>query len=138
MHHLAGQAGGDALLRYGRRIHHHEGRQVCAARGVLHHWRLGEAGAQRELHPARQSGDRGVTPLRIKNPLPPAGEGEAGARALTTLLQVENLAKHYPVLRRGVFRRRETGAIRAVDDVSFTVDTGESCSAAIAKVSLAQ
>ena len=41
------------------------------------------------------------------------------------LLRVENLTKLYPVMKRGLFRRRQTGTIRAVDDVSFFVEPGE-------------
>ena len=42
----------------------------------------------------------------------------------TPLLEVENLARHYPVTR-GLFRRREIGVVRAVDGVSFTIARGE-------------
>jgi oligopeptide/dipeptide ABC transporter ATP-binding protein len=41
------------------------------------------------------------------------------------LLEVENLSKHYPLLQRGLFRARKAKVIRAVDDVSFRVNTGE-------------
>jgi oligopeptide/dipeptide ABC transporter ATP-binding protein len=41
------------------------------------------------------------------------------------MLEVENLSKHYPVLQRGLFRARKASEIRAVDDVSFRVNTGE-------------
>ena len=40
------------------------------------------------------------------------------------LLQVDQLSKHYPV-RGGMFGRHATGAVRALDDVSFTLDGGE-------------
>ena len=40
------------------------------------------------------------------------------------LLEVENLSKHYPVLKRGVLLQRQTAAIRAVDDVSFSLRAG--------------
>src|SRR4030095_14589550 len=39
------------------------------------------------------------------------------------LLRVENLVKHFPIMR-GVFQK-QVGAVRAVDDVSFTVKRGE-------------
>jgi oligopeptide/dipeptide ABC transporter ATP-binding protein len=40
------------------------------------------------------------------------------------LLQVEHLSKHYPI-RSGAFGRRSTGSVRALDDVSFALDAGE-------------
>jgi oligopeptide transport system ATP-binding protein len=40
------------------------------------------------------------------------------------LLEVENLAKHYPV-KRGLILARTIGAVRAVDGVSFTLARGE-------------
>jgi oligopeptide transport system ATP-binding protein len=45
--------------------------------------------------------------------------GDGGA-----LLEVENLAKHYPV-RSGIIRAKQIGLVRAVDGVSFTVRRGE-------------
>ncbi|MBV8913504.1 MAG: ATP-binding cassette domain-containing protein [Acetobacteraceae bacterium] len=41
------------------------------------------------------------------------------------LLEVQGLSKRYPVLRRGLFRQRQTAEIRAVDDVSFALSEGE-------------
>ena len=41
-----------------------------------------------------------------------------------TLVRADGLAKHYPVTS-GTFRRRVTGAVRAVDGVSFTIARGE-------------
>lgn len=41
-----------------------------------------------------------------------------------TLLTVDHLSKHYP-LQSGVFIRRARGAVRALDDVSFTLRRGE-------------
>jgi peptide/nickel transport system ATP-binding protein len=40
-----------------------------------------------------------------------------------TVLTVENLVKHFPLMRGGVFRRR-VGTVRAVDGVSFDVQAG--------------
>jgi oligopeptide/dipeptide ABC transporter ATP-binding protein len=40
------------------------------------------------------------------------------------LLEVSHLVKHFPV-GRGVLFRREAGAVRAVDDISFRIDAGE-------------
>ncbi len=39
--------------------------------------------------------------------------------------RIEGLTKLYPVLRRGLFRTREAGVIRAVDDISFSIRRGE-------------
>lgn len=41
------------------------------------------------------------------------------------LLRIEHLVKSYPVIRRGIFRSRQVGQIRAVDDVSFAIRAGE-------------
>jgi oligopeptide/dipeptide ABC transporter ATP-binding protein len=41
---------------------------------------------------------------------------------MTTLLEAQNLTKHFP-LRRGLFGR-DPGAVRAVDGVSFTIEAG--------------
>jgi oligopeptide transport system ATP-binding protein len=41
-----------------------------------------------------------------------------------TLVRTDNLTKHYPILS-GAFRKRVTGAVRAVDGVSFTIRRGE-------------
>ena len=43
---------------------------------------------------------------------------------IASLLQVEHLSKHYPVMRRGLFRRPR-GDARAVDDVSFAIGSNE-------------
>ena len=48
-----------------------------------------------------------------------------GAERARPLLRIENLTKLYPIMRRGLFRRRQTGTIRAVDNVSFSVTSGE-------------
>jgi oligopeptide/dipeptide ABC transporter ATP-binding protein len=39
-------------------------------------------------------------------------------------VQADNLSKHYPILS-GTFRKRATGAVRAVDGVSFAIRRGE-------------
>jgi oligopeptide transport system ATP-binding protein len=41
-----------------------------------------------------------------------------------TLIRADHLIKHYPVLA-GAFRKRVTGTVRAVDDVSFIIRRGE-------------
>jgi oligopeptide/dipeptide ABC transporter ATP-binding protein len=41
------------------------------------------------------------------------------------LLRIDGLMKHYPVLKRGLFRTKDAGEVRAVDDVSFTIRAGE-------------
>jgi oligopeptide/dipeptide ABC transporter ATP-binding protein len=50
-----------------------------------------------------------------------AGAGEGGAAA--ALLEVRDLVKHFPI-RRGLFSR-VSGAVRAVDGVSLTIEPGE-------------
>jgi peptide/nickel transport system ATP-binding protein/oligopeptide transport system ATP-binding protein len=40
------------------------------------------------------------------------------------LLEVENLVKHFPVTR-GIIMRHQIGTVKAVDDVSFSVDRGQ-------------
>jgi oligopeptide/dipeptide ABC transporter ATP-binding protein len=47
-----------------------------------------------------------------------------GASSSEPLLQVENLVKHFPITR-GVIFQKEIGRVQAVDDVSFTVNRGE-------------
>jgi oligopeptide/dipeptide ABC transporter ATP-binding protein len=42
-----------------------------------------------------------------------------------SLLEVEGLSKHYPVLQRGLFRQRKASKIRAVQNVSFRINAGE-------------
>ena len=46
--------------------------------------------------------------------------GENGA-----LLRVEDLSKHFPIWKRGIFGRKVTGHVRAVDGVSFDIARGE-------------
>ena len=46
--------------------------------------------------------------------------GENGA-----LLRVEDLSKHFPIWKRGIFGRKITGHVRAVDGVSFDIARGE-------------
>jgi oligopeptide transport system ATP-binding protein len=43
---------------------------------------------------------------------------------MSVLLEVENLAKHYPV-RKGAILARQVGLVRAVDGVSFSLNRGE-------------
>lgn len=40
------------------------------------------------------------------------------------LVEVEHLVKHYPIVH-GVIRQKQIGAVRAVDDISFKVNKGE-------------
>ena len=48
---------------------------------------------------------------------------------MTPLLEVRGLHKHYRAakrgLMRGIFGRRQTGVVRAVDDVSFVLRAGQ-------------
>ena len=46
---------------------------------------------------------------------------------MTPLLEIERLKKHFPVYK-GVVLRRVTGYVQAVDDISFTVDEGQTFS----------
>jgi len=41
------------------------------------------------------------------------------------LIRIENLVKLYPVIRRGIFRSKQVGLIRAVDNISFGIRNGE-------------
>ncbi|WKZ82947.1 MAG: dipeptide ABC transporter ATP-binding protein [Acidimicrobiia bacterium] len=52
------------------------------------------------------------------------GAGLAGSLPDDTLLRVENLVKHFPITK-GVFFRKEIGAVQAVSGVSFDVKQGE-------------
>jgi oligopeptide/dipeptide ABC transporter ATP-binding protein len=42
----------------------------------------------------------------------------------STLIEVKNLVKHFPI-KRGVLFQKEVGSVKAVDDISFDVQTGE-------------
>jgi oligopeptide/dipeptide ABC transporter ATP-binding protein len=53
-----------------------------------------------------------------------ASERTGTMRADEPLLRVENLAKHFPLMR-GVLFRRQVGTVKAVDGVSFTLARGE-------------
>jgi oligopeptide/dipeptide ABC transporter ATP-binding protein len=50
--------------------------------------------------------------------------GDDGSRPRATLLQVEHLVKHFPIMGKGFFRRK-VGEIQAVSDISFSIDRGE-------------
>jgi oligopeptide/dipeptide ABC transporter ATP-binding protein len=41
------------------------------------------------------------------------------------VLEVKNLVKHYPITSRGVLLKKQVGVVHAVDDVSFSVNRGE-------------
>jgi peptide/nickel transport system ATP-binding protein/oligopeptide transport system ATP-binding protein len=43
---------------------------------------------------------------------------------VTTLIEVRNLVKYFPI-KRGIIFQRQIGAVKAVDDVSFDVEQGE-------------
>ena len=62
------------------------------------------------------AGARPVRPVREA-----AGPGERGRR---TVLEVDGLVKHYPLLRGSVFKRR-VGTVQAVSGVSFDIREGE-------------
>src|SRR5258707_6655175 len=46
-------------------------------------------------------------------------------RAMTPLLEVRGLRKHYRVAKRGMIERGQSGVVRAVDDVSFVLQAGQ-------------
>src|SRR3990170_293626 len=48
----------------------------------------------------------------------------AAAAPAAILLRAEHLVKHFPITR-GIIIQKTTGAVRAVDDVSFEVRRGE-------------
>jgi len=41
------------------------------------------------------------------------------------VLEVEHLVKHFPLTSRGVFLKKQVGVVHAVDDISFSVNKGE-------------
>ena len=41
------------------------------------------------------------------------------------LIRIEELVKLYPMLRRGIFRSKQVGLIRAIDNISFEIRKGE-------------
>src|SRR4030042_5863341 len=43
----------------------------------------------------------------------------------TTLLEVKNLVKHFPITSSGVFLKKQIGVVHAVDGISFSVNKGE-------------
>ena len=59
-----------------------------------------------------------------ERPAAPATAATAGPARGGTILRVEHLVKHFP-LTRGVVFRRDVGAVKAVDDVSFDLGRGE-------------
>ncbi len=50
--------------------------------------------------------------------------GSCPMNAIQPLVIVENLTKHFPVMR-GIIIQHKVGAVRAVDGISFTIDRGE-------------
>ncbi len=53
-----------------------------------------------------------------------ASDGVATANGRAPLVEVTNLVKHFPI-KSGILFDRQVGAVRAVDDVSFTIGEGE-------------
>ncbi len=49
----------------------------------------------------------------------------AAQRPAAPLLEVRGLAKHFPIFTGGVLRRRQTGIVKAVDNVSFALPAGQ-------------
>ncbi len=61
--------------------------------------------------------------MTMSEPHTPATTGSAAPHDREVLLRVENLKKHFPIMQ-GIFRR-QVGAIKAVDGVTFDVYKGE-------------
>ncbi len=49
----------------------------------------------------------------------------AAQRPAAPLLEVRGLAQHFPIFTGGVLRRRQTGIVKAVDNVSFALPAGQ-------------
>ncbi|HLN88552.1 MAG TPA: ATP-binding cassette domain-containing protein, partial [Candidatus Binatia bacterium] len=43
----------------------------------------------------------------------------------TTLLEVKNLVKHFPITSSGIFLKKQIGVVHAIDGISFSVNKGE-------------
>ena len=54
-----------------------------------------------------------------------AGDGAPAERAGEPLVEVRDLVKHFPITR-GILVRKQIGAVKAVDGVSFDIKAGES------------
>ncbi len=55
---------------------------------------------------------------------PSSGQGQPGLKGVEPLLSVRDLCKHFPIYRKGFFKR-QVGAVKAVDQVSFDLMPGE-------------
>src|ERR1700758_5758688 len=53
-----------------------------------------------------------------------AAETPAASPGREPLIEVKNLVKHFPITR-GIIFQKQIGAVKAVDDVSFDVQRGE-------------
>ena len=42
-----------------------------------------------------------------------------------TILEVQDLVKHFPITSRGIILKKQVGSIHAVDGISFSVNKGE-------------
>lgn len=56
--------------------------------------------------------------------MPIRGFDRRSASTACALLQVQNLVKHFPI-KKGILRPIQTGSIKAVDGISFKIDSGE-------------
>jgi peptide/nickel transport system ATP-binding protein/oligopeptide transport system ATP-binding protein len=94
-------------------------------------------GEESRIQRLRRTESRGPQPPTDAPPPPVDEPKQAGKRAVKTkakapapspngnaFLQVNNLEKHFPVTR-GIFIRRQIGAVRAVDGLTFDVKQGE-------------
>jgi peptide/nickel transport system ATP-binding protein/oligopeptide transport system ATP-binding protein len=74
--------------------------------------------------PAEAAAPAAAETTATPDPRAAAGPRASASRTGEVLLDVQGLEKHFPVTR-GVFIRRQIGAVKAVDGVSFTVNKGE-------------
>src|SRR4030065_2938423 len=45
--------------------------------------------------------------------------------SVAPILEVKNRVKHFPITARGILLKKQVGVVHAVDDISFSVNKGE-------------